>query len=778
MNSKSASLKAGSWAKILIIVAAVDFVALTAQADTIVFGSVGPSGTYQQFGSYGVENGIPGTPPQEIGARFVSPMNGSISQVELGLTYADNINGIALPPGTVNVFLYTDSNGSPNNASQVLVGSVSPTTVTGGPPGNLLSTAVSPSFPVSAGISYWLVLKPAAPQMWAEWRFADPNQSTALSVSRDDAAWTISEPANFPAFRFTASGSYPPITVSGNPPAVASFSDGSPNVGSGAAFSFSANTNLKLTDVGVWDEGGDGLNDPINIDVRASGGSVNISVGNATIPAGTRAPLLGGFRYVPLSTPILVASGTGLSISSFNTSDPVRINAAGVVSPSEVNIFGTWFGPNFLFSTDPVVNNNFENGQFEIIGFVSNWSAAGAMAVANEGATSGTHSAVFSAGNESEGNQISQRLFTTPNQRYILEFDAGVFGKRTGAPLQLNAKVLGTNTTVVNQTVTPPDAGTFDATQVVFQHYQFSFIADSTLSRIQFTDMGLGNAVADVVLDTVRCDAAPAGYAAWQRLYFTDEEQNDLLISGWAADPDVDGLPNGLEFYCNSNPIAGMSASEATALPRLAIQPSTTFTGSQDVTITHRRRIGAGGVVEGSFRLSDWSQFGVGVTPTGSPVPTGDGVTETAMHHSLATREFVRLKVKIPRPQVARQWRSSAGGNDHWYEIVTSPLLDWPAARDYAVDRGGYLATITSSQENDFIKSLVPAGPAPFIGGYKDSSGWRWVTGEPFAFTNWDAGEPNNFNGQEDRLQFLPSAGTWNDTSRTHLNAFIVEYPQ
>ncbi|MBN1911635.1 MAG: hypothetical protein JW818_17975, partial [Pirellulales bacterium] len=108
--------------------------------------------------------------------------------------------------------------------------------------------------------------------------------------------------------------------------------------------------------------------------------------------------------------------------------------------------------------------------------------------------------------------------------------------------------------------------------------------------------------------------------------------------------------------------------------------------------------------------------------------------------------------------------------NGHWYEIRTAPGfpnqgLTWEQARVAAEGLGGYLATITSSAENDFVYYTVGANQeqywildsaenwqGPYLGGYQfgpppqpeadPAAGWAWVTGEPWAYTDWDPGEP------------------------------------
>jgi hypothetical protein len=121
-----------------------------------------------------------------------------------------------------------------------------------------------------------------------------------------------------------------------------------------------------------------------------------------------------------------------------------------------------------------------------------------------------------------------------------------------------------------------------------------------------------------------------------------------------------------------------------------------------------------------------------------------------------------------------------------WTNALTSA-----AAMSY-LGRQGRLATITSADENAFITSLLPTNiDSYWIGGYQDKNalsysepagGWRWITGEPFTYTNWRVGEPSNsFNGGEDFLEiFAPDQhGTWNDLSDTSgfSGAYVVEFP-
>jgi hypothetical protein len=119
-----------------------------------------------------------------------------------------------------------------------------------------------------------------------------------------------------------------------------------------------------------------------------------------------------------------------------------------------------------------------------------------------------------------------------------------------------------------------------------------------------------------------------------------------------------------------------------------------------------------------------------------------------------------------------------AGGNDHVYEVVVEPSFTRDDAAAVAQTGGGYLATITSAAEQAFIESLLANNDVP-TGSYwmgmerVGADEFRWVTGEPFEFSNFPFGEPNNYRGVEDAGQVywsqsaadiaFPRRGTWND---------------
>ena len=76
-------------------------------------------------------------------------------------------------------------------------------------------------------------------------------------------------------------------------------------------------------------------------------------------------------------------------------------------------------------------------------------------------------------------------------------------------------------------------------------------------------------------------------------------------------------------------------------------------------------------------------------------------------------------------------WSPENGGDGHYYEAIATGGINWFQANAAAVKRGGYLATITSAEENAFVFALIRDNPAlwahrpsgnsfgPWIGGYQ-----------------------------------------------------------
>src|SRR5438105_3496311 len=147
-------------------------------------------------------------------------------------------------------------------------------------------------------------------------------------------------------------------------------------------------------------------------------------------------------------------------------------------------------------------------------------------------------------------------------------------------------------------------------------------------------------------------------------------------------------------------------------------------------------------------------------------------------------------------------WARRSGGNGHFYEAVATSGIIWSSASAGATNRGGYLATITSTQENQVVFELIRGNTnlwtrrpstdswGPWLGGVQPpgsqepAGGWSWITSEPFTYQHWNIGEPNNNAAGEDRIHFIgekaPVGDVWNDSPSTNgaIRSYVVEYEQ
>lgn len=121
------------------------------------------------------------------------------------------------------------------------------------------------------------------------------------------------------------------------------------------------------------------------------------------------------------------------------------------------------------------------------------------------------------------------------------------------------------------------------------------------------------------------------------------------------------------------------------------------------------------------------------------------------------------------------QWRAADGGNEHWYGIYrTATTWDAAEAAATALSSKAYLVTITDEREQLFLVTTFLTGAdrlRVFWMGGTGPNGDRvftWVTGEPWSYTHWKSGEPNNWTRDEFYLSINWSAvrgtlGEWND---------------
>ena len=137
------------------------------------------------------------------------------------------------------------------------------------------------------------------------------------------------------------------------------------------------------------------------------------------------------------------------------------------------------------------------------------------------------------------------------------------------------------------------------------------------------------------------------------------------------------------------------------------------------------------------------------------------------------------------------------GPTEHYYDFIWAGAIRWTEANEQAqthsyLGQQGHLATITSQVESDFLyQTYGHIFWEGWLGGWQDlnshpEENWHWVTGEPWVYTNWVPGEPNDGagTGEERYLQMWGfgtiSPGRWNDdadnTNPGNVGGYFVEY--
>ena len=114
----------------------------------------------------------------------------------------------------------------------------------------------------------------------------------------------------------------------------------SPNVTSTSfnypfGYDFTADANLQVTALGVYDDFGDGLDAAYEVGVWNSSAVLLDSV---LVPLGTTATLISGFRYQDLSTAIALTNGASYRIGVLVPAFQELVNAAGSVVTDSITI--------------------------------------------------------------------------------------------------------------------------------------------------------------------------------------------------------------------------------------------------------------------------------------------------------------------------------------------------------------------------------------------------------------------------------------------------------
>lgn len=142
---------------------------------------------------------------------------------------------------------------------------------------------------------------------------------------------------------------------------------------------------------------------------------------------------------------------------------------------------------------------------------------------------------------------------------------------------------------------------------------------------------------------------------------------------------------------------------------------------------------------------------------------------------------LVQLPTAIASLPAGYDWKPAGDSSGHYYALSLT-TGEWPVVEAEAVSIGGHLATINNVDENALLLSLypVPTYTNMWIGLYWEGA-WKWSSGEPLTYTNWEPGQPS---GDGIYVEFNHNSdypGTWNDEhfhSGTPFEHGIIEIPE
>ncbi len=120
-------------------------------------------------------------------------------------------------------------------------------------------------------------------------------------------------------------------------------------------------------------------------------------------------------------------------------------------------------------------------------------------------------------------------------------------------------------------------------------------------------------------------------------------------------------------------------------------------------------------------------------------------------------------------------------GNGHAYYVCGGGARAQDAEA-FCATHGGYLASLTDADENNYVAALAADHDSVWLGGHDRAEEGRfvWSSGEAWQFTAWSRGEPNNGTWwweEEDCVELAPEDREWNDLDCAEERPFVCEIP-
>ena len=130
----------------------------------------------------------------------------------------------------------------------------------------------------------------------------------------------------------------------------------------------------------------------------------------------------------------------------------------------------------------------------------------------------------------------------------------------------------------------------------------------------------------------------------------------------------------------------------------------------------------------------------------------------------------------LPMAAMADSERIYNEANGHYYQRFDTLERDWRDAKAECENKGAHLVTVSNKAEQDYLDVFGDTFDSFWLGGTNESGKWKWVTGEPFSYTFWLSGEPNNNPGYLLRGNWVNARYGWYDDTPGDAYGYICEW--